>query len=206
MADNPIIQLFLTSLKKNADKRYVHLVSEKTYKRRLGIGFEERRDNETRSDSLDRQLHGPLSPRQCQRARRRRRAEGERRAWSDSKTYGEAYMLLAFIARYFCRTSAFGSQKRHASLSANSRRRRLMEISCNDCQVQKQCNEEFEEACARNDDALRYRPPSPFPADSLQTKMISHLRSSSRFQRKYDFMQTVNYGYKTCSKERMHLK
>jgi len=27
----------------------------------LGTGFEERRDNEIRSDSLDRQLHGPLS-------------------------------------------------------------------------------------------------------------------------------------------------
>jgi len=34
VADNPIIQLFLTSLKKNADKRYVRAVLAKTYKRR----------------------------------------------------------------------------------------------------------------------------------------------------------------------------
>lgn len=71
----------------------------------------------------------------------------------DSKTYGKAYTLPAFIARYFCRTSAFGSQKKtRARLSAcnsHSRRRRLMEISRNDCQVQKQCNEEFKEACFR---------------------------------------------------------
>lgn len=41
------------------------------------------------------------------------------------------------------------AKKTRASLSAcdlPSRRRCLMEISCNGCQVQKQCNEEFEEA------------------------------------------------------------
>lgn len=42
----------------------------------LGAGFEEQCDNETRSDSLDRQLHGSLSPRQCPAATERKGREG----------------------------------------------------------------------------------------------------------------------------------
>lgn len=71
----------------------------------------------------------------------------------DSKTYDAVYMR--FIARYFCRTSALGSQKRHVPAcqrDSRSRRRRLMEISRNECQIQKQCNEEFEDAFSRSDE------------------------------------------------------
>lgn len=35
----------------------------------LGTSFEERCDNEIRSDSLDWQLHGRMNPRQCRKAR-----------------------------------------------------------------------------------------------------------------------------------------
>lgn len=56
------------------DDRYVpHLIDVG-----LGTGFEERCDNEIRSDSLDQQLHGWMSLRQCRKVRWRQggRAEG----------------------------------------------------------------------------------------------------------------------------------
>lgn len=59
-----------------------------------------------------------------------------------------------FIARYFCRTSALGSQKRHAPAcqrDLRSRRRCLMEISRNECQVQERCKEEFEDTHSGGD-------------------------------------------------------